>query len=433
MSTKIQSIRAREILDSRGDPTVEVRLELSNAQGVRASVPSGASTGVHEALELRDGDRGRYAGKGVLKACHNINTLIAPKLAGKDVRHIEEIDRWMIDRDGTPNKSYLGANAILAVSMAVCRGGALAENVELYQYIKEKFSFSFKKFSLPTPLMNILNGGAHADNDLSLQEMMIVPLSPKLLREKVRVGSEIFHMLGKILKSKKMNTAVGNEGGYAPNVGKSENAIRLVIKAIEETGYQAGKDVSIALDVAASEFYDENKRLYHIATDGWDFNSGEMIDLYDKWVTQYPIISIEDGLSEDDWSGWEQLTAALGESTMLVGDDLFVTNTTRIQRGIESNVANSVLIKMNQIGSITETIEAIRLAQENKYSVVISHRSGETCDNTIADLAVGTGAEYIKTGSLSRSERISKYNRLMEIEEILAGKKKSGGNTFNVC
>ncbi|MBI4215156.1 MAG: phosphopyruvate hydratase [Parcubacteria group bacterium] len=418
-TTIIKALRAREILDSRGDPTVEVRVELEDGLAARASVPSGASTGIHEALELRDNDPKRYGGKGVLKACRNVNEVIAPKLKGIDATQQQEIDALMIDLDGTKNKSNLGANAILGVSMATAHAAAKALGQPLYQYLRKTYKFALKDYRLPVPLMNIINGGRHADNDLAFQEFMIVPVKARKFANRVRMGSEVFHVLGKFLKERKHNTAVGNEGGYAPNLGTAENVFKLLISAIQKAGYQPGKEIALALDIAASELYDSKSKKYEIPAERLKLSSDGMLDIYESWLKKYPIISIEDGLDQDDWDGWREMTRRLKKKTMLVGDDLFVTNEERLRMGIEKKISTAILIKMNQIGTISETMRAIQLAQKHKYKVVISHRSGETCDCTLADLAVAVNAEYVKTGSLSRSERVAKYNRLMEIEQQL--------------
>ena len=407
---KIKSIKAWEILDSRGNPTVKAKVTAGNFTGV-ASVPSGASTGSHEALELRDGGK-RYGGKGVLKAVENVNKIIAPKLIGLDLGNQQKIDEIMLALDGTKNKSKLGANAILAVSLASARAGANVDNIPLYQYINKKFGFS--KLNLPQPMMNILNGGAHANWVMDFQEFMILPKNKKL-SERVRMGAEIFHTLGTILKKKGFSTQVGDEGGYAVPLSSNESGFKVIIEAIKSAGYEPGKQVDLAIDAAASEFY-KNKK-YVMNRDGVALSPNNLINLYKKFIKKYPLVSVEDGLAEDDWGNWQELTKQL--KVMNVGDDLFVTNVERLQMGIDKKVANSILIKLNQIGTLTETINTIKLARDNKYKIVISHRSGETCDTFIADLAVAVGAEYIKTGSLSRSERVSKYNRLIEIEEEL--------------
>lgn len=408
--TTISSILAREIIDSRGNPTVEVDVILDCGCMGRAAVPSGASTGEREALELRDGDKKRYLGKGVLKAVDNINNIIAKILIGEDALNQKAIDNLMIREDGTENKSKLGANAILGVSMAVAKAAANAVGLPLYQYIG---GCNAKK--LPVPMMNVINGGAHADNNVDLQEFMIVPKGAKTFREGLRMGAEVFHNLKKVLHEKGLNTAVGDEGGFAPDLKSNEEAITFIISAIEKAGYKPGKDVAIALDAASSEFYEDGK--YTI--DGKPLSSEEMIAYYAGLVKKYPIFSIEDGLDQNDWDGWKKLTETLGSSVQLVGDDLFVTNTKILKRGIDQKIANSILIKVNQIGSLTETLDAIEMAHKAGYTAVISHRSGETEDTTIADIAVAKNAGQIKTGSMSRTDRIAKYNQLLRIEEEL--------------
>lgn len=417
MTGKIKKIIAREILDSRGNPTVEVDLVLADGSFGRAAVPSGASTGKYEAIELRDGGK-RYNGKGVKKAVKNVNEIIFPKLKNKTFNQ-KELDQTMIDLDGTTNKGKLGANAILGVSLAFAHAASRSAKKSLYQYFS-KISKSQKPIQLPVPMMNILNGGKHASNSSDFQEFMIVPHGFKNFEESLRVGAEIFHSLKKILSSQKMNTTVGDEGGFAPSLPDNESAIKLAIEAIEKAGYKPGKQVSIALDVASSEIYEDGK--YNLATENKKLTSDEMIDYYAKLVEKYPIVSIEDALDEDDWDGYKKLTDKIGKKVQLVGDDLFVTNTEKLQQGIELGVANSILIKVNQIGTVTETIDAINLAHTNGYTAVVSHRSGETEDSTIADLAVGTGAGQIKTGSLSRSDRTAKYNQLLRIEEEMGSK-----------
>lgn len=409
---KIKHVRGWEILDSRGNPTVRVQVTLEDGSIGVASVPSGASTGIHEALELRDGDAKRYNGQGVLKAIKNINLNIAPKIIGMTGHR--EVDDCMKKLDGTENKSKLGANAILGVSLAYVRAGAVSAKIPLYQYIRNIFHISSSEYRLPIPMMNIENGGAHAGWILDFQEFMIVPCQ-KTLAERVRCGSEIFHVLGKLLKKRGFSTLVGDEGGYAILFKKNEDALKMILKAISVAGYTAGRNVSIALDPATSEFF-ESKR-YVLKKDHKKLSSAQMIALWEKWTSKYPIISLEDGLAEDDWDGWKELTKKLGKKLMLVGDDLFVTNTKRLQMGIDRSCANAILIKLNQIGTLSETLDCIRLAQQSGYKVVISHRSGETADTTIADLAVAVNSDYIKTGSLSRSERVEKYNRLIEIEQ----------------
>ncbi len=409
---KIKQIVAREILDSRGNPTVEAKVVLENGLNAVAKVPSGASTGTHEALELRDGGK-RYGGKGVLRAVKNVNTEIAKAICGMEVTKIQEIDAKMIALDGTKTKSRLGANAILAVSLAVARAGAIEMKMPLYQYIRHIYKISEKTFRLPVLGMNIINGGRHADNGLSIQEFMIMPRH-KLLRERVRMGSQIFHSLANLLSQKGYSTGVGDEGGFAPELLNNERGIQLILEAIKLAGWEPGKHVFLALDVAASEFYRHGVYYFLGKKQGW--RPAKMIEILKQWVKKYPIVLIEDGLAEDDWENWQILTKELGKKINLVGDDLFVTNVERIQRGIDEHVANTVLIKVNQIGSLTETIDAINLARKNNYQIFISHRSGETADTFIADLAVAVNSEFIKTGSMSRSERVEKYNRLMEIE-----------------
>ena len=412
---KIQKIIAREILDSRGNPTVETKVVLENGISAIAKVPSGASTGVHEAWELRDGGK-RYDGKGVLRAVKNVNGEIAKAIVGMEVSEIQKIDATMIALDGTKNKSKLGANAILSVSLAVARVGALAAEMPLYAYIRHIYKLTEKEYRLPILGMNIINGGRHADNGLSIQEFMIMP-KHKLLRERVRMGAQIFHTLAGLLQQKGYTTGVGDEGGFAPELLNNERGLQLIIEAIKRSGWEPGKHVFLALDVAASEFY-RNKNYYFLGKkQAW--SAQKMIDNLKQWVKKYPIVSIEDALAEDDWANWAVLTSELGKKVVLVGDDLFVTNPERIAKGIAEQVANSVLIKINQIGSLSETMEAIQLARSHKYQIFVSHRSGETADTFIADLAVAVNAECIKTGSMSRSERIEKYNRLMEIENEL--------------
>jgi len=412
---KIKQIIGREILDSRGNPTVEAKVVLENGIIGVAKVPSGASTGSHEALELRDGGK-RYGGKGVLKAVKNINVSIAKELVGSEVEDLLNLDKKMIELDGTKNKSKLGANAILAVSMASARAGAQSKKIPLYKYLRQVYNIKEKEFRLPVPTMNILNGGRHADNGLSIQEFMIIPRH-KLMSERVRMGSQIFHSLSNILSQKGYATSVGDEGGFAPELLNNERALQVIMEAIKYTGWIPGKHVFLGLDIAASEFF-HNKKYYFVnKKQGW--NADKMINIYKQWIKKYPIISIEDGLAEDDWDNWEKLTKEIGSKVTLVGDDLFVTNTERLQMGIEKRVANAILIKLNQIGTVTETIAAIMLAKKNNYKVAVSHRSGETSDTFIADLAVAVNSEFIKTGSLSRSERVEKYNRLMEIEQEL--------------
>lgn len=411
--TKIKEVNAREILDSRGNPTVEVDVILASGAMGRAAVPSGASTGEHEAIELRDNDKYRYLGKGVLKAVENVKKIIGPKLIGMEPFNQKEIDDFMIKLDATENKSRLGANAILGVSLAVCKAAAAEKKMPLYKYMGGNGANT-----LPIPMMNIVNGGAHADNNVDLQEFMIMPFGADSFREALRMGAEVFHNLKSILKKKGLATSVGDEGGFAPNLKSNEEAIEVILEAINKAGYKAGKDIYIALDPAASSFYENGK--YILEAEAKKENSTtDMINFYEKWVSKYPIVSIEDGLAEDDWGGWLELTKRLGEKIQLVGDDLFVTNTKRLRKGIDSKVANSILIKVNQIGTLTETLAAIKMAKEAGYTAVISHRSGETEDTTIAHLAVATGTGQIKTGSVSRTDRIAKYNELLRIEEEL--------------
>ncbi len=413
MNTRIERVHAREILDSRGNPTVEVEVELTSGISGRAAVPSGASTGQHEAVELRDGDKTRYLGKGVLGAVRNVNSTIAPAVAGMDPSDQAAIDRRLNALDGTPNKGKLGANGILGVSLAVAKAAAAAYGVPLYRYIG-----GVSACRLPVPMMNILNGGSHADSSVDLQEFMVMPVGAVSFREGLRAGAEIFHALREVLKAAGHSTGVGDEGGFAPNLGSNEEALEVVAEAIRRAGYVPGQDILLALDPASTEFYDEGKYVFH-KSDGSERTSEQMVDFWEDWTRRYPIVSIEDGLAEDDWDGWARLTARLGDRVQLVGDDLFVTNTERLSRGIDSNVGNSILIKVNQIGTLSETLEAIETARKAGYTAVISHRSGETEDATIADLAVGTGAGQIKTGSASRSDRIAKYNQLLRIEEEL--------------
>ena len=411
----ITSVYAREVLDSRGNPTVEVEVETESGAFGRALVPSGASTGEHEALELRDGDKSRYLGKGTLKAVENVNKVIAPQVLGLDVRNQVAIDKLMIELDGTENKEKLGANAMLGVSMACARAAANYYGMPLYNY----FGGCNAK-QLPLPMMNILNGGAHADFCIDFQEIMILPAGAPSVREAIRWGAEVFHALKKILKGKGYVTSVGDEGGYAPKLGSNTEAFELVVEAIKAAGFVPGKDVFLGIDVAASEFYDKKTGLYTLKADKGEFTSKEMVDkYYAELVKKFPIITIEDGLAEDDWDGWKYLTEKLGDHVQLVGDDLFVTNTKRLKKGIELGVANAILIKVNQIGTLTETFDAIEMAKKAGYTAIVSHRSGETEDTTIADIVVGTNAGQIKTGSLSRTDRIAKYNQLMRIEDEL--------------
>ncbi len=421
--TAIALILAREVLDSRGNPTVEAEVILESGARGRATVPSGASTGEHEAVELRDGEKERYMGKGVLKAVDNISMTIAPELEGVDASEQREVDAVMCELDGTPNKSKLGANAILAVSMANARAMADHLGVELYQYLG-----GFTASLLPTPMMNILNGGAHADSSVDFQEFMIMPVGAPSFGEGLRWGVETFHTLKGVLKKRGYNTSVGDEGGFAPSLKSNGEAIEVVLEAITQAGYKPGEQIAIALDPAASEFYDADKKKYVFKkSDKSEHSSEDMVKFWADWVRQYPIVSLEDGLSEDDWEGWKTLTDELGGKIQLVGDDIFVTNIDIFQRGIDAGIANSILIKLNQIGTVSETIDAINLARENRYTAVISHRSGETEDTFIADLAVATGAGQIKTGSASRTDRIAKYNQLLRIEEELAGAARYNG------
>lgn len=414
--TLIKKIIGREILDSRGNPTVEVDVILESGVIGRASVPSGASTGEHEAVELRDGDKSRYLGKGVLKAVNNVNKELNSALAGKDASKQKLIDKLMIELDATENKSRLGANAILGISMAACKAAAIQKKMPLYKYLGGEDANI-----LPVPMMNILNGGAHADNNVDLQEFMIMPRGASSFKEALRMGAEIFHNLKKIIHDKKLSTAVGDEGGFAPDLKSNEEAIEVILQAIEKANYKAGKDVFIALDPASSSFYENGK--YILEAEAVKEKSAEdMINFYANWVSKYPIISIEDGLAEDDWDGWKKLTKSLGDKIQIVGDDLFVTNTKRLKMGIAKHVANSILIKVNQIGTLTETIEAIKLARKKGYTAVVSHRSGETEDTTISHLVVAMGTGQIKTGSLCRTDRICKYNELLRIEEDLGSK-----------
>jgi enolase len=412
---KIKEIKAREILDSRGNPTVEADIYLSDGVMGRAAVPSGASTGEHEALELRDGDKSRYMGKGVLKAVNNVKNVIAPALLGMDAGEQGVIDKTMIELDGTEHKEKLGANAMLAVSLAVAKASASSCDKALYQYLGGD-----EAKQLPVPMMNVVNGGKHADNNVDLQEFMIMPLGAGSFSEVLRMGAEVFHQLKKVLKGKGYQTAVGDEGGFAPDLGSNREAIEVIISAIEGAGYKPGEDIAIALDPAASSFYSDGK--YILSAEGTQKSSGEMIDYYEELTNSYPVVSIEDGLAEDDWEGWKELTERLGSKIQIVGDDLFVTNVERLKRGINEKSANSILIKVNQIGTLTETMDAIKLAKDAGFTTVVSHRSGETEDTTIADISVGADTGQIKSGSLSRSERVAKYNQLLRIEEELGDK-----------
>ncbi len=422
--SNISKIIAREIMDSRGNPTVEADVYLESGTMGRATAPSGASTGSREALELRDGDKSRYLGKGVLKAVAAINEHIATALLGNSAFEQKKIDQIMIDLDGTENKETFGANAILAVSLAVAKAAAIEKKIPLYQHISE-LNGTPGKYSMPVPMMNIINGGEHADNNVDIQEFMVQPVGAPSFREALRMGAEIFHSLKKVLSAKGLSTAVGDEGGFAPNLASNEEALKVIIQAVENAGYVMNKDVTLALDCAASEFYKDGK--YDLKGEGKVFDSETFGDYLADLAAKYPIISIEDGLDESDWDGWASLTKKIGDKVQLVGDDLFVTNTKILKRGIDNGVANSILIKFNQIGTLSETLEAIRMAQAAGFTAVISHRSGETEDATIADLAVGTAAGQIKTGSLCRSDRVAKYNQLLRIEEALGDAATYGG------
>ena len=417
---QIQSIHAREIIDSRGNPTVEADVRLASGALGRAAVPSGASTGAREAIELRDGDAARFGGKGVRKAVEHINTTIAHALVGNSVEDQAGIDRLLCELDGSENKDKLGANALLAVSLACARAAAVATGQPLYRHLGGE-----QAVTLPVPMMNIINGGSHADNSVDFQEFMIVPVGAPSLSEAVRWGAEVFHTLQKVLKGQGMATSVGDEGGFAPNLASNEAALGVIIEAIEKAGYTPGEQIAIALDVAASEFYEDG--VYHLASEGRRLSSAEMVDFLAAWVDKYPIISIEDGLDEADWDGWKLLTERLGSRVQLVGDDLFVTNPKILREGIDKGIANSILIKVNQIGTLSETLEAIAMARQAGYTAVVSHRSGETEDTTIADLAVATGVGQIKTGSLSRTDRVAKYNQLIRIEEQLGDRARYPG------
>lgn len=427
--SSIIEVYAREVLDSRGNPTVEVEIYTEDGAFGRAIVPSGASTGAHEAVELRDGDKSRYLGKGVSTAVNNVNELIGPEIVGFDVCDQLAIDKALIDLDGTENKGKLGANAILGVSMAVARAAADELGMPLYAYLGGP-----NAKNLPTPMMNILNGGEHADNNVDIQEFMIMPVGAGSFKEALRTCAEIFHNLKAVLKSKGLSTSVGDEGGFAPNLSSNEEALKTIVEAIEKAGYKPGDQVKIALDVAATELYDKDKKIYSIKSEGKELSSDEMIAWYEDLVSKYPIISIEDGLDEDDWDGWKKLTEKLGKKIQIVGDDLFVTNVKRLEKGIENSIANSILIKLNQIGTITETLDAIELAKRHGYTAVISHRSGETEDTTIADLVVATNAGQIKTGAPSRTDRVAKYNQLLRIEDELYGVSQYRGidNFYNL-
>jgi enolase len=419
----IEDIRGRQILDSRGNPTVEVEVTLADGSVGRAAVPSGASTGAHEAWELRDGDKSVYMGKSVYRAVENINTTIAEELVGFDALNQRGLDQALLALDGTPNKKSLGANAMLGVSLATAKAASSFTHQPLYRYLG-----GANAHILPAPMMNIVNGGQHADNSVDVQEFMVMPLGFDRFSDALRAGTEIFHNLKKVLSEKKLNTAVGDEGGFAPDLGSNQEALDLIMEAIKRTGYEAGKQIFIALDVAATELYDEKTKKYTI--DGKEISGDQMVDFLAAWVDKYPICSIEDGCSEDDWESWKKLTDKVGHKVQLVGDDLFVTNTERLQRGIDTGTANSILIKVNQIGTLTETVDAIQLAHRNGYSSISSHRSGETEDSFIADLAVGLSTGQIKTGSASRSDRMAKYNQLLRIEEDLGDNARYGGPLF---
>jgi enolase len=424
--SQIVNITGRQILDSRGNPTIEVDVFTSNGIMGRAAVPSGASTGIHEACELRDGDKTLYNGKGVLKAIQNVNKVLAEELKGYFVTEQNEIDAKMIELDGTPNKSNLGANAILGVSLAIANAAAQESGSYLFRYVG-----GVNANTLPIPMMNIINGGSHADNSIDFQEFMIMPVGAPSFSEGLRMGAEVFHSLSAVLKKGGYSTNVGDEGGFAPNLKSNEEAITVILQAIEKAGYKPGKDVFIALDPASSEYYLEEEKMYHLKkSTGEKLTSSQMVDYWKTWTDKYPIISIEDGMAEDDWDGWKLMTDAMGKTIQLVGDDLFVTNTKRLQIGIDKGVANSILIKVNQIGTLTETIDAVNMAYRNSYTAVMSHRSGETEDTTIADLAVALNTGLIKTGSASRTDRIAKYNQLLRIEEILGSSARYLGKDF---
>jgi enolase len=422
----ITNIHARQILDSRGNPTIEVDVYTNTGIVARAAVPSGASTGIHEAVELRDNDKGTYLGKGVLKAVENVNNILSEELQGYYVTEQRDIDQRMIEIDGTPNKEKLGANAILGVSLAVAHAGAQETGQFLFRYLGGP-----NAHVLPIPMMNILNGGSHADNSIDFQEFMIMPVGAETFSEAIRMGAEVFHNLKAVLKKGGYSTNVGDEGGFAPNLSSNEEAIKVVLQAIEKAGYKAGEDVFLALDPASSEYYIPEENVYHLKWSSGDkLSPSEMVGFWEEWVKKYPIISIEDGMAEDDWDGWKLMNKKLGDKIQIVGDDIFVTNTKRLKRGIEEHVANSILIKVNQIGTLTETIDAVDMATRNAFTSVISHRSGETEDTSIADLAVALNTGLIKTGSASRSDRIAKYNQLLRIEEILGDAGKYHGKSF---
>ncbi len=429
MLTTIIDVYAREILDSRGNPTLEVEVELEDGSIGRAAVPSGASTGAHEAVELRDGDKKRYLGKGVIKAVNNVNDVIAPEVVGMDATYQVDIDNLMLALDGTPNKKKLGANAILGVSMAVAKAAASSLDMPLYAYLG-----GINAKELPVPMMNILNGGAHADNNVDIQEFMIMPVGAKTFSECLRMNVEIYHSLKAVLHDKNLSTAIGDEGGFAPNLKSNEEALEVIVQAIKKAGYKPGTQVVLALDVAASEIYQAKTKKYYFAGEDKTMTSAELVNYYAHLVSKYPIVSIEDGLAEDDWAGWATLTKKLGDKVQLVGDDLFVTNVDRLSQGIDKGIANSILIKVNQIGTLTETFDTIEMAKRAGYTCVISHRSGETEDSTIADIAVAVNAGQIKTGAPARSDRVAKYNQLLRIEEQLAqsGKYKGIGVFYNL-
>ncbi|MBT4121699.1 phosphopyruvate hydratase [bacterium] len=419
---KIKQVYAQEILDSRGNPTLEVTVTTKKGITAQAKVPSGASVGIHEALELRDEDAERYGGKGVLKAINNVNTIINDVLKDQKVDELTYLDQRMIDLDGTPNKAKLGANATIGVSLALARAAAEVHGMSLYGFINDFYKFKQKEFKLPIPLSNIINGGKHADSNLDIQEFWICPQGITIFKDKIKAMSEIYHVLAKVLVKQGYDSDVGDEGGYAPDLGSNEEAIKLIIKAVEEAGYSLGNQIFLGMDCGASTYYNNTTKKYELDLDKISYTSGEMITFYQKWLSLYPFIALEDPLGEDDWEAWKKITdefTMTGSDIMIVGDDLFTTNTTRLQKGIDEKVANSIIIKPNQIGTLLETINCIKLAQENKYKVILSHRSGETADTFISDLAVGVGAEYIKTGAPSRSERVEKYNRLLEIENEL--------------
>jgi len=414
--SKIKSLSAREILDSRGNPTIEAKIILDNGLMARAGVPSGASTGIHEALELRDGDAQRYGGLGVLKAVNKVKEIIAPKLIGRDASKQEEIDRLLIDLDGTPNKKNLGANAVLAVSLVCARVAALDKKQELFVYLGKTFGFKTPK--IPVPLFNIFNGGRHADTNLDFQEFLIIPKKMSVA-EMVRLGAEVFHELGRVLKEAGYDTDVGAEGGYAPDLESSIEAIEFILAATIRAGYEPGRDLRLGVDVGSSGLYEEATKKYLFSLDNTYFSAANLIGLYDEWLKKYPFLYLEDGLAEDAWADWRELTAVLGQKMLIVGDDLFVTQTERLRRGLKEKAANAIIIKPNQVGTLTETVECIKLAQQHNYQVIVSHRSGETVDDFIVDLAVAAGADYLKAGSLSRGERLAKYNRLLEIAQEL--------------